>query len=108
MPDLVALAESWLDQLVTEGGMNFMEATSVRVAMAAIYKRQVMGGSDPLTSALTSDCDAWLEANTPGLLLGPFFDGARSHLAPSHPSFRASELTAHIALRAVRKCVDQT
>lgn len=108
VPDLVALAESWLDQLVTEGGMNFMEATSVRVAMAAIYKRQVMGGSDPLTSALTSDCDAWLEANTPGLLLGPFFDGARSHLAPSHPSFRASELTAHIALRAVRKCVDQT
>ena len=108
MPDLVALAETWLEQLVTEGALNFMEATSVRVAMAAIFKRQVMGGDDLLTSALVSDCDAWLETNTPGSLLGPFFDGARTHLAPSHPSFRAAELTAHIVLRAVRKCVDQT
>ena len=108
VPDLVALAETWLDQLVTEGALNFMEVTSVRVAITAIYKRQVMGGDDPLTTALASDCDAWLETNTPGQFLGPFFDGARSHLAPSHPSFRAAELTAHIALRAVRKCVDQT
>lgn len=108
VPDLVALAEAWLHQLVTEGAMNFMEVTNVRVAMAAIYKRQVMGGDDPLTSALVSDCDAWLETNAPGPLLGSFFDGARTHLAPSHPSFRAAELTAHIALRAVRKCVDQT
>ena len=108
LPDLVALAETWLEQLVTEGALNFMEATNVRVAMAAIYKRQVMGGDDPLTSALASDCDAWLETNTPGLPLGPFFDGARTRLAPSHPSFRAAELTAYIALRAVRKCVDQT
>ncbi len=108
VPDLLALAESWLTQLVTEGALDFMEVTSVRVAMAAIYKRQVMGGDDPLTSALVSGCDAWLEANAPGPLLGPFFDGARTHLAPSHPSFRSAELTAHIALRAVRKCVDQT
>lgn len=108
VPDLLALAETWLAQLVTEGAMNFMEVTGVRVAMAAIYKRQVMGGDDPLTSALVSDCDAWLETNTPGALLGSFFDGARTHLAPLHPSFRAAELTAHIALRAVRKCVDQT
>jgi hypothetical protein len=108
VPDLVALAETWLEQLLTEGALNFMEVTSVRVAMAAIYKRQVMGGDDPLTSALVSDCDAWLETNTLGPLLGPFFDGARIYLAPSHPSFRAAELTAHIALRAVRKCVDQT
>ncbi len=108
VPDLVALAETWLEQLVTEGALNFMEATSVRVAMAAIYKRQVMGSDDPLTFALASDCDAWLETNTPGPLLGPFFDGAKCHLAPSHQSFRAAELTAHIALRAVRKCVDQT
>jgi hypothetical protein len=108
VPDLAALAETWLEQLVIEGALNFMEATSVRVAMAAIYKRQVMGGDDPRTSLLASDCDAWLEKNTPGPLLGPLFDGARNHLAPSHPSFRAAELTAHIALRAVRKCVDQT
>lgn len=108
VPDLVALAEAWLDRLVTEGALNFMEVTSVRVAITAIYKRQVMGGDDPLTTALASDCDAWLETNTPGPFLGPFFDGARSHLAPSHPSFRAADLTAHIALRAVRKCVDQT
>lgn len=107
VPDLLALADAWLDQLATEGALNFMEATRVRIAMAAIYKRQVMGGDDPLTSALASDCDAWLESHTPGSLLSPFFDGARSYLAPSHPSFRAAELIAHIALRAVRKCVDQ-
>ena len=104
----MVLAETWLDQLVTEGALNFMQATSVRVAMAAIFKRQVMGGDDPLTSAFVSDCDTWLETNAPGLHLSPFFEGARSQLAPSHPSFRAAELTAHIVLRAVRKCVDQT
>lgn len=108
VPDLASLAETWLDQLVTEEALNFMEATQVRVAIAAIYKRQVMGGDDPLTSALAADCDAWLETNIPGPLLAPFFDKAKSHLAPSHPSFRAAELIAHIALRAVRKCVDQT
>lgn len=108
MPDLVALAEAWLGQLQVEGALNFMEVTSVRVAMASIYKRQVMGGEDPLISTLASDCDAWLETNTPGTLLGPFFDGAMTHLAPLHPYFRAAELTAHIVLRAVRKCVDQT
>ena len=68
----------------------------------------VVASDDPLTSLLASDCDAWLETNTPGPLLGPLFDGARTHLAPSHPSFRAAELTAHIALRAIRKCADQT
>lgn len=108
MPDLVTLAETWLNQLVTEGALNFMDTTTVRVAMAAIYKRQVIGGDDPLTTAFAADCDAWLETNTPGPLLGPFFDEARAHLAPSYPSFRAAELIAHIALRAVKKCVDQT
>ncbi|NTV12347.1 MAG: DUF4297 domain-containing protein [Desulfobulbaceae bacterium] len=107
IPDHLALAETWLDQLVSEGVLNFMEATSIRVAMAAIFKRQVMGGEDPLVSALAYDCDAWLETNTPGPLLGDFFGKAKSYLAPLHPSFRAAELTAHIALRAVRKCVDQ-
>ena len=108
VPDLLAIAETWLEQLVTEGALNFMEATRVRVAMAAIFKRQVMGGDDPLTFALAADCDTWLETNTPGPLLATFFDEARLHLAPSHPSFRAAELTAHIALRAIRKCADQT
>jgi hypothetical protein len=108
VPDLLALAETWLERLVTEGALNFMDVTRVRVAMAAIYKRQVMGGNDPPTVALASDCDAWLEANSPGLSLGSFFEAARSHLTRSHPSFRPPELTAHIALRAVRKCVDQT
>jgi hypothetical protein len=105
---LVALAEKWLDQLDREGCMDFMEATSVRVAMVSIYKRQVMGGDDPRTAPLVSDCDKWLETNSPGSRLSEFFDNAKTHLAPLHPSFRAAELTAHFALRAVRKCVDPT
>lgn len=108
VPDLVTLAEVWLQQLVTEGAMNFMEVTSVRVAMAAIYKRQVISGDDPRTTKFVSDCDTWLETNTPGPVLGPFFDEAKAHLAPLYPNFRSAELIAHIALRAVRKCVDPT
>lgn len=108
MPDLVALAERWLDQLVGEGSIDFMEATAVRVAMASVFKRQVMGGDDPWIGPLVSDCDKWLETNSPGSRLSEFFEKANSHLAPLHPSFRSAELIAHVALRAVRKCVDQT
>lgn len=106
MPDLVALSEKWLDQLVQEGSMDFMGATTARVAMTAIFKRQVMGGHDDRTALLVSDCDKWLETNLPGSRLSDFIENAKTHLAPLHPSFREAELIAHFVLRAVRKCVD--
>ena len=108
MPDLVALADRWLTQLENEGVLGFFDATRVRLTLSDIYRRQVMGGEDPLTSALAADCDGWLEMNPPAERLGPFFNDARSHLAQLYPSLRAADLIAHILLRAVRKCVDQT
>lgn len=108
LPDLVALAEKWLDQLVHEDFIDFIEATQIRLAMSSIYKRQVMGGNDPRTALLASDCDNWLETNSPGSRLSEFFVKAKTHLSPLHSSFRSAELTAHIALRSVRKCVGQT
>lgn len=108
LPDFKALAEDWLDALVSEGGMDFMERTSAEIAMGNIYRRQVMGGISPVDEALVADCDRWLASNKPGSRLTDFFNEARASLAPSHPSFKSADLTAHIALRAVRKCVDPT
>lgn len=108
LPDHKSLAEKWLDALVDEGSMDIMERTSAEVALSNIYRRQVMGGSSPTEEALVRDCDLWLESNKPSSRLTDFFEKARASLAPFHPSFKSAELTAHIALRAVRKCVDPT
>lgn len=108
LPDFKALAEDWLDALVSEGGMDFMERTAAEIAMGNIFRRQVMGGVSPTEEALVADCDRWLASNKPGSRLTDFFNEARAHLAPSHSSFKGAELTAHIALRAVRACADQT
>jgi len=108
LPDFKSIAEGWLDAMVSEGGIDFMERTSAEIALGNIYRRQVMGGASPMEEALIDDCDRWLDSNKPGTRLTDFFDKARSHLAPSHPFFKGAELTAHIALRAVRKCVAPT
>lgn len=108
LPDFKALAEDWLDALVSEGGMDFMERTAAEIAMGNIYRRQVIGGVSPVEDALVADCDHWLASNKPGARLTDFFNEARAHMAPSHSSFKSAEITAHIALRAVRACADQT
>ncbi len=108
LPDFKSIAERWLDTMVSEGGMDFMERTSAEIALGNIFRRQVMGGASPTEEALIGDCDRWLESNKPGVRLTDFFDVARSSLASLHPTFKSAELTAHIALRAVRKCVDPT
>ena len=106
VPDMQALLDAWLAKLEQEGGIDFMLATATRVAGGRIFTRNLMGGEDPAVTALIADCDSWIDANPPGSDLSPYFQKARAHLEPLHPSFKSAELIAHFMLRAIKKCVD--
>ncbi|MFN4350946.1 MAG: dsDNA nuclease domain-containing protein [Hylemonella sp.] len=106
VPDMQALLDAWLAKLEKEGGIDFMLATSTRVAGGRIFTRNLMGGEDPEVTALIADCDSWIDANPPGSDLSPYFQEARAHLEPLHPSFKSAEFIAHFMLRAIKKCVD--
>lgn len=108
VPDQEGILETWLMQLATEGGTNFMELGRIRVAASRIFRSHVMGGEDPLAKKLIAACDSWLEANHPGTSIKDFLNKAIAELADSHPSFKSAEFTAHFLLRAANKCVDQT
>lgn len=107
VPDLATLAGKWIDQLTSEGAIDFLQATNIRLKIASIFKRQVLGGVDSRSQPLINDCDKWLETNTPGATLSKFFTDAENHLAKLHPLVSKAELTANILLRAVKKCADQ-
>ena len=108
IPDQEAFVEGWLNQLSSEGGANFMEIASIRLAVSRIFRLQVMGGEDPQAMALAADCNQWLDANTPSHTLKDFIGKAKADLAGSHPSIRSAEFIAHFLLRVANKCVDQT
>ena len=106
VPDMQALLEIWLAKLEQEGGIDFMMATTTRVAGGRIFTRKLMGGEDPAVTALIADCDGWIDAHPPDSNLSPYLQRARAYLEPRHPSFKSAELIAHFMLRAIKKCVD--
>jgi hypothetical protein len=103
-----ALLNDWLTQLQTEGGMEFMQRTAVRMAASNIFRRQVMGGDHPSENALAASLDAWLDANQPSESQSDFLAKAVSEVAPLHPSISRTEFIAHFALRTLKKCADLT
>ncbi|MCE7914889.1 MAG: DUF4297 domain-containing protein [Nitrosomonas sp. PRO4] len=107
MPDLNEHLETWLNQL-TQEGMGFMEITAIRIAAASIFRRQVMGTRSSDEEKLVRACDAWLTIHSDPTELRPFFQAAYDDLQSAHPSIKKHELHAYVALRAIKKCVDQT
>ena len=107
VPDLLAQLETWLATLMTEGS-GHMEVATIRSAATAIYRRQVMGARTLEEDALDAACDVWLATQADPVKLRPFFEMARLALSPTHPSFKNAEFFAHLALRALHKCADQT
>ncbi len=100
--------EIWLAQLGQEG-MGFMEIAAIRSAATAIYRRQVMGSpAIALGDGVIDACDAWLADKPDPVTLLPFFNDALAHLLASFPTAKKAELQAHLALRAIMKCVDPT
>ncbi len=107
LPDVKALLDAWIARLEREGSIDYVLATSIRVAVCRIFTRNLMGGEEPAVTALVSDCDLWINANPLGSIsLSSSLQNARSHLEPLHSSFRSAELIAHFLLRAIKKCVD--
>jgi hypothetical protein len=106
VPDLLEHLDDWLNRLVNEG-MGFMDITAIRNAAAAIYRRQVMGSKSLEETKLSTACDTWLNAHADSTNLKPFFEAAYTDLHGEYPSMKKSELLAHFALMAIKKCVDQ-
>lgn len=106
IPDICAILDTWIEHLASEG-MGFLETTSLKVAAAAIYQRQVMGSRLGEEDKLKFACDAWLESHPNPTKLKPFLDEAYNDLRADHSSFKKSELQAYFLLRAITKCADQ-
>lgn len=107
IPDCLEHLETWLRRL-TDEGVGFRETTTIRAAAASLYRRQVMGASSPEEQRLVASCDAWIDSHPDPTNLKPYFQSAFDDLSPSHALTRKPELIAHLALRAIQKCVDQT
>lgn len=107
IPDLLECLETWLVQLTHEG-VGFREVTAIRVAASSIYRRQLMGNPSPDEERLIVACDTWIDARADPTHLKPYFDDAYNGLHEDYPSFSRPQLLAHLALRAVRRCVDPT
>lgn len=107
IPDLSEHLETWLNQLAQEG-MGFMEITAIRTAVASIFRRQVMGTKSNDEEKLVLACDVWLTTHPDSIHLKPFFQAAYDDLQSAFLSIKKQELLAYFALRAIKKCVDQT
>ncbi|MFH0783304.1 MAG: dsDNA nuclease domain-containing protein [Pseudomonadota bacterium] len=106
-PDLSNHLETWLNRLAQEG-VGFIEITAIRIAATAIFRRQVMGTRSKDEENLVLACDAWLANHPDPIQLKPFFQAAHDDLQSVYPSIKKLELFAYLALRAIKKCVDQT
>ena len=112
VPDQESIIESWLKQLLLEGGVDFMEVPRIHIQVSRFFQFKLMGVEDPQTVALAEDIDKWLDSHPPssgtGTPLKDFLERAKADLAELHPSICASEYTAHFLLRMAKKCVDPT
>ncbi|KQP58987.1 dsDNA nuclease domain-containing protein [Methylobacterium sp. Leaf112] len=102
--DVDFFLNAWLTQLQQEG-MGIIEMTSIRAAVAAIYRRQVMGKMLPEEIQIAAACDEWLMDHNDSSKLMPFFKDALAHLSGIFPLKKSAELQAHFAIRAINKCV---
>jgi Cap4 dsDNA endonuclease len=107
IPDLLEYMDRWLQTLANEG-ITAMELTAIRMAASAYFSRQVMGAHTRQEQALVATCDEWLKHNTQNGTLSEFFNQAHAALSLIHPRIRRPEILAIFALRAIKKCVDQT
>ncbi len=107
IPDLLTYLNLWLTRL-TEEGMEYMEVTGIRVSVTRIFRRQLMREKDSREAALIKDCDKWLDGNCLSGQLLFSFEKAYVELKDKHPRIKRVDLLAHLALRAIQKCVDQT
>lgn len=106
VPDVAANLEIWLQELARDG-MGAMDVMAIRTAAASIYRRQVMGAVSHEEQLLIDACDPWLDtAPVTGVLA--LLTAGYMGLGPSHASLKKHEVMAHLAIRAIKKCVDPT
>lgn len=109
VPDILSHLDSWLVQLGSEG-MGIMEITSIRIQASVIFRDQVMGNKnrDDEEKILCQDIDDFLEINVISNELRPIFEKAYNLLIEKHPNVTKSKILAQFAIKAIKKCADQT
>lgn len=105
IPDHSAYLNNWLTQLQNEG-MDFMIVTAMRTEAARVTREQLTGATLTAVQRLHDYCDTWLDSNSPGPGLRPYFETALAALREEFGDFRDAELLARFAMRAIKKCVD--
>jgi hypothetical protein len=108
VPDEESIINDLLNQLFSEGYINFADKIKIRIATANIFRKRIMGATDLSTKSLTDDLDIWIKKNTLGAKLGAFIDAAKEDLCHLHPSVSAADFIANLLLEVTKKCVDQT
>ncbi len=105
-PDLEAFFNEWLDE-ARKTGLSLMEATRVRTAFTAIYRRMLTGASLPDEPLVVAACENWIDTNPNFEPLHSWLADGIAQIEVDLPSMKTHELRAHLLLRAIYRCVDQ-
>lgn len=85
--------------------MDFMVVTAMRAEATRIIREQLTGVSLPIIKTLHDYCDYWIDSNTRGPELRPYFETALTALKNEFSGVRDAELLARFAMRAIKKCM---
>jgi hypothetical protein len=105
IPDVVAQLEDWLIEAASEG-MSMRERSAIRMAATGIYRRQVMGAPSEAEESLAGRCDNWLETLPEEGGICDLLNQGYLEFKDEYPGMRKPEIMAHIAIRAIKRCVD--
>lgn len=105
-PDLQAYFDEWLDE-ARKTGLSLMEATRIRTAFTAIYRRMLTSALLPDEPELVAACEHWVDANSNFEPLHAWLVGGVAQIEVDFLSMKTHELRAHLLLRAIYRCVDQ-
>lgn len=106
LPNVSSILDNWLNSLAVQG-MDFFEVTKIRIAAAAIYRRQVSSFMPADDIDIISKCDTWLMGRKIPNSFKIFLEEGYKDLQP-HAFQPKPVIMAHLALRAIKICMDHS
>lgn len=106
IPDMPHLLDTWIEQLGKDG-LGIIDRTAIRSAAVGFYSRQLIGSKREEEILLEDACDKWLEAHAISDDILQYFESAYAHLQKNFSQINKSMFFAVLAIKAIRKCVDQ-
>lgn len=100
IPDVTDLLGVWIDEL-RRSGMTFPETCAVRLAAAAIYRRQVMGCMSESDKELIAAADEWVQWAEVDPNVFDYLEKGYASVSVGR-SEKRPEILAHLAIRAIK------